>query len=81
MEKKYLKDFKYADHIRIGVGLILYYYDKILLEKRVDCNNWGLTGGQVEVGERLLRMPLLRECFEETSIKLKKEKLKLLGIY
>ncbi len=80
MVKKYLKDSKYADHIRIGVGIILHYYDKILLEKRVDCNNWGLTGGGVEVGETI-EEAATRECFEETSIKLKKEKLKLLGVY
>ena len=80
MVKKYLKDSKYADHIRIGVGLILHSKDKLILEKRVDCKNWGLTGGGVEVGETI-EDAATRECYEETSIKLKKEKLKLLGVY
>jgi len=80
MAKKYLKDSKLADHIRIGVGLILNNKNKLILEKRVDCKNWGLIGGRVEVGESI-EDAALRECFEETSIKIKKEKLKLLGIY
>ena len=80
MVEKYLKYSNLADHIRIGVGLILNYEDKLILEKRVDCNNWGLIGGRVEVGESI-EDTAVRECFEETSIKIKKEKLKLLGIY
>ena len=80
MYKKYLKDPKNATHIRIGVGIILYTDKKLLLEKRADCKKWGLIGGGVEVGEELKRAAL-RECQEETSLKLNNNKLKFLGVY
>ena len=80
MNKKYLKKKELANHIRLGVGLVLYKENQLLLEERVDCKNWGLIGGRVEVGESI-EDAAVRECFEETSIKIKKEKLKLLGIY
>ena len=80
MYKKYLNKIDSANHIRIGVGLILHKDKKLLFERRVDCNNWGLIGGGVEVGENL-ETAAIRECLEETSIKLEKENLKYLGIY
>ena len=80
MYKKYLNEKNLANHIRLGVGLVLHKDNKLLLEERVDCKNWGLIGGGVEVGENI-EDAAIRECFEETSIKLKKEKLVFLGIY
>ena len=78
--KEYLKDVKNATHIRIGVGLLLYCSRKILLEKRSDCKKWGLIGGKVEIGE-MIEETALRECHEETSLKLKKEGLVFFGLY
>ena len=80
MYKKYLIDPKNATHIRVGVGIILHTDKKILLEKRADCQKWGLIGGGVEVGEEL-KMTALRECQEETSLKLNKNNLQFLGVY
>lgn len=80
MYKKYLNDPKNATHIRVGVGIILHTDKKLLLEKRSDCKKWGLIGGGVEVGEEL-KMTALRECQEETSLKLNKNNLKFLGVY
>lgn len=80
MYKQYLNKIDSATHIRVGVGLIIYKGEKLLFEKRVDCNNWGLIGGGVEVGENIEKAAI-RECIEETSINLKKENLKYLGIY
>ena len=80
MYKKYLNKSKKANHIRLGVGILLYFQEYIILEKRSDCKQWGLIGGGVEVGEDIFEA-IIRECFEETSIKLRKEKLELLDIY
>ena len=57
--------------------MILHKDKKLLFEKRVDCNNWGLIGGGVEL-EKNLETASIRECLEETSIKLEKENLKYL---
>ena len=78
--KKYLTDPKYATSIRIGVGLLIYNSEKLLLEKRKDCRKWGLIGGGVNIGENV-EDTAIRECIEETSIKLKKENLKFFGVY
>ena len=78
--KKYLTNAKFASSIRLGVGIIIYASDKLLLERRADCHKWGLIGGGVEVGENV-EDAALRECFEETSIKLKKENLEFFNLY
>lgn len=78
--KKYLNSIERATGIRLGVGLLLYLEDKLLLEQRSDCKKWGLVGGGVEIGETV-EDTAIRECFEETSLKLKKENLKLFGLY
>lgn len=80
MFKKYLNGSKKANHIRIGVGILLYFQEYLILEKRADCQQWGLIGGGVEVGEEISEAAA-RECFEETSIKLRKDKLELINIY
>jgi len=78
--KNYLKQIDHATAIRLGVGLLLYFEDKLLLEQRSDCEKWGLVGGGVEIGE-IVEDTAVRECFEETSLKLKKEKLEFFGLY
>ena len=80
MYKKYLNKSTQADHIRVGVGILLYFNENIILEKRSDCQKWGLIGGGVEVGEEIIEAAI-RECFEESSIKLKEEQLEFLNIY
>ena len=80
MFKKYLNQRNLANSIRLGVGIVLYTKNKLILENRVDCNNWGLIGGGVEIDEDV-ENAAIRECFEETTIKLKKSQLKFLGFY
>ena len=65
--KNYLNNSDLASHIRLGVGIILYYKNKILLEHRTDCKKWGLIGGGVEVGEEIIQAAI-RECFEANQI-------------
>ena len=78
--KKYLTNPNFASSIRVGVGIIIYFSDKLLLERRADCQKWGLIGGGVEIGENL-KDTAVRECFEETSLKIKKDNLELIGLY
>ncbi len=78
--KKYLTNAKFASSIRIGVGLLIYKAEKLLLEKRKDCGKWGLIGGGVDIGETV-EDTAIRECIEETSIKLEKENLRFFGLY
>ena len=78
--KKYLTNPNVATSIRVGVGILIYTSDKLLLEKRSDCQKWGLIGGGVEIGENV-KDAAIRECFEETSIKLKKENLDFFKLY
>ena len=59
---------------------MLYSENKNLLEKRIDCQNWGLIGGQLNLEIRV-EDSIIRECYEETSIIIKEKDLNLLGIY
>lgn len=77
---KYRTDKSSASHIRLGVGLILHSKNKLVLEQRIDCKMWGLIGGAVDIGETV-EESVVRECFEETSIEIKKRDLFLVGIY
>ena len=78
--KNYLNKPELASHIRLGVGIIIYYRNEILLERRTDCKKWGLIGGSIEIGEKV-EEAALRESFEETSLLLDINKLYLLGLY
>ena len=78
--KNYLNNPELASHIRLGVGIIIFYNNKILLEHRTDCKKWGLIGGAIEIGERV-EEAALRECYEETSLIIDKNKLYFLGLY
>ena len=48
---------------------------QILLQERTDRNKWGLPGGCQELGQDL-RITAVREAYEETGIKLDKNKIK-----
>ncbi len=55
---------------KVGVNGIIFFNDKILLEKRSDDNKWGIPGGWVEVGESP-QESLVREIKEETNLDVK----------
>ena len=80
LDERYQKDIKGYEKLRIGVACAIFDGKKLLLEKRADCGFWGLIGGSLEIGETIEDCAL-REVFEETGLKLKKENLKLFSIY
>ena len=59
-------------------GCILNENGEILLQRRGDCNMWGLPGGTVEL-EETPQMAAIREVKEETGLDV--EIGKLIGIY
>ena len=80
LDERYQKEIKGNEKLRIGVACAIFDGKRLLLEKRADCGFWGLIGGNLEIGETIEECAL-REVFEETGLKLKKEKLKLFSIY
>ena len=65
---------------RLGANAVITCNGKILLEKRRDCDLWGLVGGGVKRGEHQ-DQAMVREIREELGIKVKKEDLKKLAVY
>ena len=64
----------------LGVNAVITCKDKILLEKRRDCNLWGLVGGGVKKKESELSA-ITREIYEETGLRVPPDRLKKLGVY
>ena len=64
----------------LGANAIITYQDKILLEKRKDCDLWGLVGGGVKRAESPLEA-IVREIHEELGIRISKDQLFKLGVY
>lgn len=54
---------------RIGTNVYLQWNDMLLLERRWDCDAWGLPGGRLKDGERYSH-GIARELKEETGISL-----------
>ena len=59
-------------------GCILNERSEVLLQRRGDCNMWGLPGGTVELGETP-EMAAIREVKEETGLDVEIDEL--IGIY
>lgn len=53
----------------LGTNILLEWDGKLLLERRRDCNQWGLPGGGIRRGETELQC-VIRELYEETGIRL-----------
>ncbi len=64
----------------LGANAIITCNGKILLEKRRDCNLWGLVGGGVKKKETPLEA-IVRETYEELGLRISKERFKKLGVY
>ena len=65
---------------RLGANAIITCGDKLLLEKRRDCDIWGLVGGGVKKHETELEA-IAREIYEELGLRIPKDKLQKLAVY
>ena len=64
----------------LGANAVITCNGKILLEKRRDCDIWGLVGGGVKKQETTLQA-ITREIYEELGLRIAKDKLKKLAVY
>lgn len=64
----------------LGANAVITCNGKLLLEKRRDCDIWGLVGGGVKKHETELQA-ITREIYEELGLRVKPECLKKLGVY
>ncbi len=64
----------------LGANAIITCKGKLLLEKRRDCDIWGLVGGGVKKTETGLQA-ITREIYEELGLRVPKEKLQKLAVY
>ena len=71
---------KTTQRARLGANAIITYNGKILLEKRRDCDIWGLVGGGVKKYETEAQA-MAREVYEELGIRIPKEQFQKLKVY
>lgn len=64
----------------LGANAIITCNGKLLLEKRRDCDIWGLVGGGVKKHETQ-EQAITREIYEELGLRIRKEQLKKLAVY
>ncbi len=71
---------KTTQKTRLGANALIIWDGKLLLEKRRDCDIWGLVGGGVKKKETALQA-ITREIWEELGLRIPKEKLQKLAVY
>lgn len=64
----------------LGANAIITCNGKLLLEKRSDCDIWGLVGGGVKKTETELQA-IIREVREELGLKVSAQQFQKLGVY
>lgn len=64
----------------LGANAILTWNGKLLLERRVDSNTWGLVGGGVKRYETEAQA-IAREVYEELGIRIPKDRFHRLAVY
>ena len=64
----------------LGANAIITCNGKILLEKRRDCDIWGLVGGGVKKQETSLQA-ITREIYEELGLRIPKDRFQKLAVY
>lgn len=64
----------------LGANAIITCNGKLLLEKRRDCDIWGLVGGGVKKQETPLRA-IVREVHEELGVRIPPERFQKLAVY
>ena len=65
---------------RLGANAIITCNGKILLEKRRDCDIWGLVGGGVKKQETTLQA-ITREIYEELGLWIAGDRFQKLAVY
>ena len=65
---------------RLGANAVITCDGKILLEKRRDCDIWGLVGGGVKKQETTLQA-ITREIYEELGLRIAGDRFRKLAIY
>ncbi len=71
---------KTTQRTHLGANAIITCQGKLLLEKRRDCEIWGLVGGGVKKQETELQA-ITREIYEELGLRVSKDRLKKLAVY
>ncbi len=71
---------KTTQKARLGANAIITCNGKLLLEKRRDCDIWGLVGGGVKKHENELQA-ISREIYEELGWRIPREQFHKLGVY
>jgi 8-oxo-dGTP pyrophosphatase MutT (NUDIX family) len=64
----------------LGANAVITCNGKLLLEKRRDCDLWGLVGGGVKKRESTLDA-ITREIHEELGIRVSKDRFRKLAVY
>ncbi len=64
----------------LGANAIITCQGKIMLEKRKDCDIWGLPGGGVKKQEEPIEA-ITREIYEETGLRIRPSQFEKLGVY
>lgn len=64
----------------LGANVIITCNGRLLLEKRRDCDIWGLVGGGVKKHETELQA-ITREIYEELGLRIPMDKFRKLGVY
>ena len=71
---------KTTQRARLGANALITCKGKLLLEKRSDCDIWGLVGGGVKKQETE-RQAIAREIYEELGLRIPKDKFRKLSVY
>ncbi len=71
---------KTTQRTRLGANALIVCEGKLLLEKRSDCDLWGLVGGGIKRNETPLQA-ITREIWEELGLRIPAEKFRKLSIY
>ena len=71
---------KTTQRTRLGANAIITCHGKILLEKRRDCDIWGLVGGGVKKQETPMQA-VIREIYEELGLHVSQQQLRKLAVY
>lgn len=64
----------------LGANVLIVCENKLLLEKRSDCEMWGLVGGGVKKQESP-EQAITREIYEELGLRVSERQMKKLAVY